>query len=206
MGVCILKGTGKWDLEVIENKVVSILKKLGFWFSALVIFPGILFFFLFPDFFYPETPWETGTKYNYGLFENDPDSNFYDHKIDIIALYEDVQGGSEEVYGVQPTLFSRTLVHAIEDREQIGKFLRFVNNVNQGLKGSTNCFIQDGQKEIHVVTFDYTNNKAGYFVMHFCKVNDQYITMLKFLDDNWTAIVWESLEMTEFLDEIGITP
>ena len=193
-------------MEVRENRVVSILRKLGFWFAALVIIPGIFFFFLFPDFFYPKIPWKTSTKYNYSLFENNPDSNYYDLKIDIIALYEDLRWDGVEIYGVQSTLFSRNLVYALEDQIDTQKFLRLVYDANQGLKGSSDCFIQKGQKEIHVVTFDYTNNKAGYFVMHFCKVNDQFLTMLKFHDDNWTSFVTESLEMTAFLSEIGINP
>ncbi len=191
-------------MEVKKNRLISIIRKLGFWFSVLVIFPGIFFISLFPDFFYPEIPWETSINYN-NVYLSNPDRDFY-LQIDIISFYEDVRGDGDEIYGVQPTLFGRDIIHALEDKEKIGKFLRIVHDADQGLKGSANCFIQDGQKEIHVVTFDYANNKAGYFVMHFCKVKDQFITMLKFHDDHWTSYVSESAEMTEFLSDLGIEP
>ena len=188
------------------NIIVSILKKLGLWFSAFVILSGIFFIYLFPDFFYPKIPWETGTDYNYQIFSRDPNIDYNDLKIDIISLYEDVRWDGDEVYGVQSTLFNRNLVHALEDQNQIKKFWGIVHDADQGLKGSTNCSILKGQKEIHVVTFDYENSKAGYFFMHFCKVDDQFITLLTFLDDNWTSLVLESAEMTEFLGDLGIEP
>jgi len=174
-------------------------KKPLIWLLVLVVLPGTFVLNIMRDVFLPEIPWRTSESYDLTLFS--PEKQVVSN-INVVALYEGRYDDRSTVYGAQWTIFNKNLIYALEDKTGIERFLNLIKLSCQKYCSEFSNAKQKGQKEIHVVTFDYQSNSAGYFSMHFAELDGKDVTVF-YIPDSLVAF---SFEMTDFLSDLGITP
>ena len=158
------------------------------------------------DIVYPDFPWKNGPAFDEEFFFKKGQPEPIQNRIDIVSLYEEHANVPVGIYGVGETLLRKRLLHSIEDKKEIGEFFKIIQSSEPHTPEYSTCPLLEGQKEIHVIAFDYSHEQAGYLVIYFCKEANRTSAILAEALGNVALPVSKSFELADFLEKIGIGP